>query len=71
MGKPDRSSEKVINVQNSIFIDQKRPVDNIWEKLKHRAVQVGYGSLFCEIQVHNGQIKQVDITTVKERVRAD
>jgi hypothetical protein len=44
---------------------------NILEKLRHRAEQIGYGSLICEIQVHDGQIRQVDITTVKERMRAD
>lgn len=44
---------------------------NILEKLRHRAEQIGYGSLICEIQVHEGQIRQVDITTVKERMRAD
>jgi hypothetical protein len=44
---------------------------NILEKLRRRAEQIGYGCLICEIQVHEGQIKQVDITTVKERMRAD
>jgi hypothetical protein len=43
----------------------------ILEKLRHRAEQVGFGSLVCEIQVHQGQIKQVDITAIKERMRAD
>ena len=43
----------------------------ILEKLRHRAEQVGYGCLVCEIQVHQGQIKQVDITAIKERMRAD
>ncbi len=50
---------------------QNQSVDNIWEKLKRRAEQVGYGSLICEMQVHQGQIRQVDITTIKERMRAD
>ena len=43
----------------------------ILEKLRHRAEQVGFGCLVCEIQVHQGQIKQVDITAIKERMRAD
>ncbi len=41
------------------------------DKLRYRAEQIGYGSLICEIQVHEGRIKQVDVTTVKERIRAD
>lgn len=45
--------------------------NDIMEKLRRRAEQVGYGSLVCEIQVHAGKIKQVDITTIKERMRAD
>ena len=43
--------------------------DGIWEKLKHRAEQVDYGSIICEMQVHEGKIRQVDITSVKERIR--
>lgn len=43
----------------------------ILEKLRRRAEQVGYGCLVCEIQVHQGQIRQVDITAIKERMRAD
>lgn len=57
--------------ENTILLNQNKSVDNIWEKLKRRAEQVGYGTILCEIQVHQGQIRQVDITTVKERVRAD
>lgn len=71
MGKADWSSEQIRNSQKSILPSQNRSVDNIWEKLKHRAEQVGYGSLVCEIHVHQGEIRQVDITTIKERVRAD
>ena len=55
----------------SVLPNQNKSVNNIWEKLKRRAEQVGYGTLICEIQVHQGQIRQVDITTVKERMRAD
>ena len=47
---------------------QKSP-DGIWEKLKRRAEQIDYGSIICEMQVHEGKIRQVDITTVKERIR--
>ena len=45
--------------------------DNIWEKLKCRAQQLGYGSLTCDVQVHGGQIRQIEITVVKEKLRAD
>jgi hypothetical protein len=50
---------------------QFEPVDSIWEKLKRRAEQLDYGSLGCEIQVHGGQIRQIDVTAVKEKFRAD
>jgi hypothetical protein len=59
------------NPEKSALQKQNQSVDNIWEKLKRRAEQVGYGSLICEMQVHQGQIRQVDITTIKERMRAD
>ncbi len=59
------------NPEKTFLPSQNNSVDNIWEKLKRRAEQMGYGSLICEIQVHQGQIRQVDITTVKERMRAD
>jgi hypothetical protein len=55
----------------SVLQKQFEPVDTIWEKLKCRAEQLDYGSLSCELQVHGGQIRQVDITVVKERFRAD
>ena len=45
--------------------------DIIWRKLKERAEQVSYGTLVCEMQVHQGRIRQVDVTVVKERMRAD
>lgn len=51
--------------------DQDKATDAILDKLKQRVKRVGYGSLICEIHVHQGKIKQVDITTVKERMRAD
>lgn len=47
------------------------PADRIWEKLKYRAEELNYGTLACELQVHGGQIRQVDITIVKEKFRAD
>ena len=59
------------NPEKTTLSDPNKSADNIWEKLKLRAEQVGYGTLICEIQVHQGQIRQVDITTVKERMRAD
>jgi hypothetical protein len=53
------------------FLANEEKSRTILEKLRHRAEQVGYGCLVCEIQVHQGQIKQVDITAIKERMRAD
>lgn len=58
------------NSDTALLTDQDKS-SNLLEKLRRRAEQVGYGCLVCEIQVHQGQIKQVDITTVKERMRAD
>ena len=58
------------NREKPFLTDRAKP-SNILEKLKRRAEQIGYGSLICEIEVHDGQIRQVDITTVKERLRAD
>ncbi len=43
----------------------------ILEKLRQRAAEIGYGSLICELQIHQGQIKQVEITGIKEKLRAD
>ena len=43
----------------------------ILEKLRQRAEQIGYGCLVCEVQIHDGQIRQVDVTTAKERMRGD
>jgi len=71
MNKPNQLRMTNQNPEKAILQDQDKSVDNIWEKLKRRAEQVGYGSLICEIQVHQGQIRQVDITTIKERMRAD
>jgi len=71
MNKPNQLQMTNQNPEKAILQDQDKSVDNIWEKLKRRAEQVGYGSLICEIQVHQGQIRQVDITTIKERMRAD
>jgi hypothetical protein len=45
--------------------------DIIWRKLKDRAEQVSFGTLVCEMQVHQGHIRQVEITLIKERMRAD
>jgi hypothetical protein len=59
------------NSEKTTLSDPNKSADNIWEKLKLRAEQVGYGTLICEVQVHQGQIRQIDITTVKERMRAD
>lgn len=61
-------SEK--NIKN-VLTNQDKSVNAIWKKLEDRAEQLGYGSLICEVQVHQGRIRQVDITTVKERMRAD
>ena len=51
-----------------------RPVSDelaILEKLRDRAERVGYGTVVCELQVHQGRIKQVEITAIREKMRAD
>ena len=55
----------------TISTSQNKAADGILEKLRQRVEQIEYGSLICEIQVHQGRIKQIDITAVKERMRAD
>ena len=57
--------------EKTVSANQDKYTNGVLEKLKQRAEQVGYGSLICEIQVHQGKIRQVDITMVKERMRAD
>jgi hypothetical protein len=59
-------SQESIGIQE---INQRRY--DILEKLKQRAEKVGYGSLICELKVHQGRISQVEITSIKERMRAD
>jgi len=49
MNKPNQLRMTNQNPEKAILQDQDKSVDNIWEKLKRRAVQVGYGSLICEI----------------------
>jgi len=71
MDKQHRQWNVNQNSEESVSPSGNQSVDNIWKKLKRKAEQVGYGSLICEIQVHQGEIRQVDITTVKERMRAD
>jgi hypothetical protein len=71
MNKKDQTRKENQDSEKSILPSWTKPTNQIWGKLKHRAEQVGYGSLICEIQVHEGQIRQVDITMVKERMRAD
>ncbi len=65
------TSEAERGSKKAILPNQNKSVDNIWEKLKRRAEQVDYGSFVCEMIVHEGQIRQVDVTSVKERMRAD
>jgi hypothetical protein len=68
----DQIRDEKLNPENPISTKKTKSNDKgILEKLKNRAEQVGYGSLICEIQVHQGKIRQVDITMVKERMRAD
>lgn len=62
---------RTVGDSEKAFLTNQDKTGNILEKLRRRAEQVGYGSLVCEIQVHEGQIRQVDITTVRERMRAD
>jgi hypothetical protein len=62
---------RTVGESQKAFSKNQDRTGSILEKLRRRAEQVGYGSLVCEIQVHDGQIRQVDITTVTERMRAD
>ena len=57
--------------KQSVLPDHIKTRDNIWEKLKCRAEKLEYGSLVCEVYVHGGEIRQIDVTVVKERLRAD
>ncbi len=67
----DVKTRTVGNSEKAYLTNQQDKSRNILEKLRCRAEQIGYGALTCEIQVHEGQIKQVDIIAVKERMRAD
>jgi len=69
--KKDRTSAAIQFSKQSALPDHIEPLDTIWEKLERRAAQIDYGSLVCELQVHEGQVRQIDITVVKERIRAD
>ena len=71
MNKKDHGRKMNQDSENNILPNQTKPANKIWDKLKHRAEKVGYGSMICEMQVHEGKIKQIDITMVKERVRID
>ena len=70
-GRKDRALEAVHHSKQSILPNHDKSVDNIWEKLKRRAGQLDYGSLLCEVQVHKGQIRQIEVTVIKEKIRAD
>lgn len=60
----ENSSEKTLtNGQDSSYI--------LWQRLQAKAAEIKYGSFICEMQVHDGIIKQVDITETKERFRID
>ena len=45
--------------------------DQILEKLKDRVKRIGYGSLVCELQIHQGQISQIEVTAIREKMRID
>jgi hypothetical protein len=44
---------------------------SLWLKLEAKAEQLQFGVICCEMQVHEGKIKQLDITDTRERFRAD
>jgi hypothetical protein len=67
----NRMHDEKLNPGIPISTTKAKTDKDILEKLKKRAEQIGYGSLICEIQVHQGKVRQVDITMVKERMRAD
>lgn len=45
--------------------------DKILQKLKDRVKQIGFGSLVCELQIHQGKISQIEITGIREKMRVD
>ncbi len=55
--------------QNGAVACQVNREDKILIKLKERVKEIGFGSLVCELQVHQGQISQIEITAIKERMR--
>ena len=59
------------NHHGTVVTRQENRTKQILDKLRERAEQIGYGTVVCELQVHQGKIKQVEITTIKERMRAD
>jgi len=46
-------------------------VDMIWQRLKEKATEIKYGSFTCEMHVHDGTIKQVDVTEIKAKFRIE
>jgi hypothetical protein len=44
---------------------------SIWQKVEAKAEKLGYGVICCEITVHDGKVKQLEITGVRERYRVD
>lgn len=51
--------------------DKSGNVDMIWQHLKDKAAAIRFGVIDCQLTVHDGQIRQLDITQTKERFRVD
>ena len=45
--------------------------DNIWKKIKEKAEVLRYGSFVCSLTVHDGEIRQAEMSNLVERIRAD
>ena len=44
--------------------------DTLVDRLLARAGELGYLELVCRIKVHDGQVSQIDIEGITERLRA-
>jgi len=66
MPDPKNNSE---NSKNILTADH--PSAILLNRLVLRCEEIGYGELTCELKIHDGEIKQIDIVQTKERLRID
>lgn len=57
--------------QQRVLCSKNKRTDEVLEKLETRAEKVGFGSIVCELKIHHGEISQIDITSIREKVRGD